>query len=67
MAPDAVKADACCIQLVPNELLTKDLCKTALQSSNPDEKVSKFVTERFPELLPKQETEQQKTGVKMKM
>jgi hypothetical protein len=67
MAQDAVKADAYCIQLVTYELLTKDLCKSALQSPNSDEKVSKFVMERFPELQPKQETERQKAGVKIKL
>jgi len=67
MAFDAVKADAYCLQLVPNELLTKDLCRTALQSPNSDEKVAKYVTEQFPELNPKQGTEQQRTGTKMKL
>jgi hypothetical protein len=67
MAQEAVKADAYCIQLVPTELLTKDLCKTALQSPNADERVSKFVMERFPELNPKQETERQKSGAKIKI
>jgi hypothetical protein len=70
MAQDAVKADAYCIQLVPAELLTKDLCRTALQSPNADEKVSKFVMERFPELKteqkPENETNRQNTGAKMK-
>lgn len=50
MALEAVKADAYCLQLVPSELLTKDLCKTALISPNADEKVSQFVMERFPDL-----------------
>jgi hypothetical protein len=49
MAQDAVKADAYCIQLVPDELLTKELCRTALNSPNADEKVVRFVGERFPE------------------
>jgi len=66
MAQNAVKADAYCIQLVPGELLTKNLCKTALKSPNADEKVSKFVTERFPELLTKEEKERQKAGIKLK-
>jgi hypothetical protein len=35
-AQEAVKADAYCLQLVPEKLLTKDLCKTALQSPNAD-------------------------------
>jgi len=50
MAQEAVKADAYCIQLVPDKLLSKDLCKTALQSPNSDKEISKFVFERFPEL-----------------
>jgi hypothetical protein len=49
-----------------NELLTKDLCKTTLQNPNSDKKVSKFVMGRFPELNPKQETERQKAGMKVK-
>ena len=67
MAQEAVKAEAYCIHFVPNELLTKELCKTAQQSPNYDEKISKFVMERFPELNPKQGTEQQRTGTKMKL
>ena len=70
MAQNAVKADAYCIQLVPDELLTKDLCRTALQSPNADEKMSKFVFERFPELKTEQKSEDEKvrknTGVKMR-
>ena len=50
MAQEAVKADAYCIQLVPDKLLTRNLCRTALYSPNADEQVSKFVMERFPEL-----------------
>jgi hypothetical protein len=71
MARDAVRADAYCIQLVPAELLTNDLCRTALQSPNTDEKVSKFVMERFPELKteqkPENETNRQNTGAKIKL
>jgi len=63
MAQDAVKADAYCLQLVPNSLLTKDLCRTALQSPNADEKVSKFVMERYPALLSQNLPS---AGVKMK-
>jgi hypothetical protein len=66
MAQDAVKADAYCIQLVPDKLLTKDLCRTALKSPNIDEKIEKFVLERFPELQINQNMERQKAGVKMK-
>jgi hypothetical protein len=69
-AREAVKADAYCIQLVPENLLTKDLCRTALQSPNADEKVSKFINERFPELQAKDEKKEQKNtqkaGIKMK-
>jgi len=71
MAHTAVRADAYCIQLVPSELLTKDLCRTALQSPNADEKVSKFVMERFPELkteqIPENDINRQSTGVKIKL
>jgi len=71
MAQQAVKADAYCLQLVPDRLLTKDLCKTALQSPNADEKVQKYVAERFPELKPeamhKDEKNRQNAGVKMKI
>jgi hypothetical protein len=49
-AQEAVKADAYCLQLVPEKLLTKDLCQTALQSPNADGFMRKFVSERFPEL-----------------
>ena len=47
MAQDAVKADAYCIQLVPEKLLTADLCKMALQSPNADKKVLGFIPEKF--------------------
>jgi len=50
MAQEAVKTCAYCIQLVPDKLLTKELCKTALTSPNADERNSKFIFERFPEL-----------------
>ena len=66
MAQDAVKADAYCIQLVPDMLLTKDLCRTALQSPNADAEVSKFVMGRFPDLKTEEENERQKVGVRMK-
>jgi len=69
MAHDAVKADAYCIQLVPDKLLTKDLCKLALTSPNADEKVSKFVIGRFPELKTEQAVKEDKIenkGVKLK-
>jgi hypothetical protein len=66
MANDAVKGDAYCIQLVPDNLLNKDLCKMAQQSPNYDEKMEKFIMERFPELNGKDEKKAQKAGVKMK-
>jgi len=47
MAHDAVKADAYCIQLVPDKLITADLCKTALQHREADKKVLEFIPERF--------------------
>ena len=66
MAQEAVKADAYCIQLVPDKLLTPDLCRTALQSPNADDKMSKFVFERFPELKTEQDEKPQK-NVKIKV
>jgi hypothetical protein len=69
-AREAIKADAYCLQLVPDKLLTAELCKTALQSPNADEKMLKFAVERLPELIaeriPKEEKMQHNTGVKMK-
>jgi len=68
-ASDAVKADAYCIQLVPDKLLTKELCQTAIKSPGTDEKVRQFVGERFPELqkgMSKEEKQRQNEGVKMK-
>ncbi|MDR1895188.1 MAG: DUF4116 domain-containing protein, partial [Prevotellaceae bacterium] len=47
MAKEAVKADAYCLQFVPDRLITADLCKTALQSPNADKKVLGFIPERF--------------------
>jgi hypothetical protein len=47
MAHDAVKADAYCLQLVPDKLLTADLCKMALNSPNADKKVLGFIPEKF--------------------
>ncbi|MDR1181620.1 MAG: hypothetical protein LBL13_06560 [Bacteroidales bacterium] len=69
-AREAVKADAYCLQLVPDKLLTEELCRTALQSPNADEKMLKFAVERFPKLaaerIPKEEKAQYNTSVKMK-
>lgn len=70
MAQDAVKADAYCIQLVPDELLTEKLCRTALQNPNADEKMLLFVAERFPELKTEVVDEKKENinmGVKMKL
>jgi hypothetical protein len=47
MAHEAVKADAYCIQLVPDKLLTAELCKTALSSPNTDKRVLGFIPEKF--------------------
>ena len=47
MAKDAVKADAYCLQLVPNKLMTAELCKTALQHPDADKKVLGFIPGRF--------------------
>ena len=47
MAQDAVKADAYCLQLVPDKLITADLCKTALQHPEADKKVLEFIPGRF--------------------
>jgi hypothetical protein len=47
MAREAVKADAYCLQLVPDRLLTAELCKMALQSPNADKKVLGFIPEKF--------------------
>jgi hypothetical protein len=46
-AQEAVKADVYCLQLVPDKLITPDLCKTALQHPDPDKKVLGFIPERF--------------------
>jgi hypothetical protein len=47
MAREAVKADAYCLQFVPDRLLTEDLCKTALQHPEADIKVWGFIPEKF--------------------
>jgi hypothetical protein len=47
MAKDAVKADAYCLQFVPDKLMTAELCKTALDSPNADKKVLGFIPEKF--------------------
>jgi hypothetical protein len=66
MAKEAVKADAYCLQLVPDKLLTAELCKTALHSPNADKKVLKFVSERFP-ALQTEDRAQHNTNRKLKM
>ena len=68
MAQDAVKEDAYCIQLVPDKLLTKDLCRTALHSPNADAEVSNFVMGRFPELKTEEVGKERKeTNKKMRL
>jgi len=47
MAHDAVKADAYCVQHVPDKLITADLCKAALSHPDSDKKVFGFIPERF--------------------
>jgi len=66
MAKEAVKADAYCLQLVPDKLVTKDLCQMALQSPNADEKILKFVSERFPSIQAEERTHHN-TNRKLKM
>jgi hypothetical protein len=53
MAKEAVKADAYCLQFVPDKLMTAELCKLALQSPNADKKVPGFIPEKFrtPEIV----------------
>jgi hypothetical protein len=46
-AREAVKADAYCLQLVPDRLITAGLCKTALQHPDANRKVLSFIPERF--------------------
>ncbi|MDR3246867.1 MAG: hypothetical protein LBT50_10625 [Prevotellaceae bacterium] len=46
-AKDAVKSDGYCLQLVPRELLTEDLCKTAILHSNADIRVLDFIPKQF--------------------
>jgi hypothetical protein len=47
MAKEAIKADAYCLQLVPDKLLTSELCKMALNNLNADKKVLGFIPEKF--------------------
>ena len=47
MAQEAVKADAYCLQLVPGELMTEELCKLALQNRDADKKILELIPERF--------------------
>jgi hypothetical protein len=47
MAQDAVKADAYCLQLVPDKLMTAELCKMAFDSPNADKKVLGFIPKKF--------------------
>ena len=70
IAHEAVKADAYCIQLIPDKLLTINLCREALKSPDADEKMEKFIAERFPELKTEHSFREEKTqrneGVKIK-
>ena len=47
MAQEAVKAEPYCLQLVPDKLITTDLCKLAIQNKSADKKVWEFIPERF--------------------
>jgi hypothetical protein len=47
MAKDAVKADAYCLQFVPDKLMTTELCKLALENPKADKKVFGFIPEKF--------------------
>jgi hypothetical protein len=53
MAKNAVKADAYCLQFVPDKLMSTELCKMALNSPNADNKVLGFIPEKFrtPEIV----------------
>jgi hypothetical protein len=53
-AHEAVQADAHCIQLVLDKLLTKDRCIWILYSHPADDFVKKFVSERFSSLKSEQ-------------
>jgi hypothetical protein len=66
-AQEAVKADAYCLQLIPEKLLTKDLCKAALQSPNADGFIKKIVSERVPALKTEHEKTQRNTDRKLKI
>jgi hypothetical protein len=61
MANEAVKADAYCIQLVPEKLITPELCRTAMHSPNTDDFIKKFISERFPSLQTEQTPKNGKT------
>jgi hypothetical protein len=47
MAQAAVKADAYCLQFVPDRLIDKNLCKLALENIQGDKKVLEFIPERY--------------------
>jgi hypothetical protein len=51
---------------VPDKLLTADLCRMALQSPNVDDKMKKFIMERFHELKTEDEKPHQ-AGAKMRL
>ncbi|MDR1155119.1 MAG: hypothetical protein LBL04_10425 [Bacteroidales bacterium] len=44
---ESVKADAYCLQFIPEKLITADLCKMALQHPDTDKKVLGFIPEKF--------------------
>jgi hypothetical protein len=62
MAKDAVKADAYCLQLVPDKLITADLCKLALQHPDADKKVLGFIPDRFHQNLEIKKLAEEKFG-----
>jgi hypothetical protein len=61
-AHDAVKADAYCLQFVPDKLMTGELCKTALQSPDTDKKILGFIPEKFRDTVPSNEKTPNPTG-----
>jgi len=64
MAQDAVKAEPYCLQLIPNELMTVELCKLALQNSDTDKKVLGFIPESFRNNPEVRKMEEEKFGGK---
>ena len=64
MAQEAVKSDAYCLQLVPNELMTVDLCKTALQHPDANKEVVGFIPEKFRQIPEIRKIVEEKFGIK---